>query len=307
MEKVLILGTGVAGLTAAIYTARANLAPVVVEGLQPGGQLVSTTEIEPYPGFSNGIMGPELMDEMRKQATRFGTRFVSASVASVDFRGRPLKVSLDDGSTHEAETVIIATGATAKYLGLESEQKLIGRGVSACATCDGAFFRNVPVAVAGGGDTAMEEALFLTRFASKVYVIHRRDQFRASRIMADRVMKHPKIEVMWNSVVEEVLDVAKNDVTGLRLKNVKTGAVSELAVKALFAAIGHKPNTDPFKGQIDLDAVGYIKADRTRTNIPGVFAAGDVQDPAYRQAITAAGSGCMAALEAQRFLEAREA
>ena len=179
--------------------------------------------------------------------------------------------------------------------------------MSACATCDGAFFRNVPVAVAGGGDTAMEEALFLTRFASKVYVIHRRDQFRASRIMADRVMKHPKIEVMWNSVVEEVLDVAKNDVTGLRLKNVKTGAVSELAVKALFAAIGHKPNTDPFKGQIDLDAVGYIKADRTRTNIPGVFAAGDVQDPAYRQAITAAGSGCMAALEAQRFLEAREA
>ncbi len=307
MEKVLILGTGVAGLTAAIYTARANLAPVVVEGLQPGGQLVSTTEIENYPGFSKGIMGPELMDEMRKQATRFGTRFVSASVASVDFRGRPLKVSLDDGSTHEAETVIIATGATAKYLGLESEQKLIGRGVSACATCDGAFFRNVPVAVAGGGDTAMEEALFLTRFASKVYVIHRRDQFRASRIMADRVMKHPKIEVMWNSVVEEVLDVAKNDVTGLRLKNVKTGAVSELAVKALFAAIGHKPNTDPFKGQIDLDAVGYIKADRTRTNIPGVFAAGDVQDPAYRQAITAAGSGCMAALEAQRFLEAREA
>ena len=307
MEKVLILGTGVAGLTAAIYTARANLAPVVVEGLQPGGQLVSTTEIENYPGFSKGIMGPELMDEMRKQATRFGTRFVSASVASVDFRGRPLKVSLDDGSTHEAETVIIATGATAKYLGLESEQKLIGRGVSACATCDGAFFRNVPVAVAGGGDTAMDEALFLTRFASKVYVIHRRDQFRASRIMADRVMKHPKIEVMWNSVVEEVLDVAKNDVTGLRLKNVKTGAVSELAVKALFAAIGHKPNTDPFKGQIDLDAVGYIKADRTRTNIPGVFAAGDVQDPAYRQAITAAGSGCMAALEAQRFLEAREA
>ena len=307
MEKVLILGTGAAGLTAAIYTARANLAPVVVEGLQPGGQLVTTTESENYPGFAKGIMGPELMDEMRKQATRFGTRFVSASVASVDFRGRPLKVSLDDGSTHEAETVIIATGATAKYLGLESEQKLIGRGVSACATCDGAFFRNVPVAVAGGGDTAMEEALFLTRFASKVYVIHRRDQFRASRIMADRVMKHPKIEVMWNSVVEEVLDVAKNDVTGLRLKNVKTGAVSELAVKALFAAIGHKPNTDPFKGQIDLDAVGYIKADRTRTNIPGVFAAGDVQDPAYRQAITAAGSGCMAALEAQRFLEAREA
>lgn len=307
MERVLILGTGAAGLTAAIYTARANLAPVVIEGLQPGGQLVTTTEIENYPGFSKGIMGPELMDEMRKQAARFGTRFISASVTSVNFRGRPLKVTLDDGSTHEAGTVIIATGATAKYLGLESEQKLIGRGVSACATCDGAFFRNVPVAVAGGGDTAMEEALFLTRFASKVYVIHRRDQFRASKIMADRVMQHPKIEVVWNSVVEEVLDVAKNDVTGLRLKNVKTGATSELAVKALFTAIGHQPNTEPFKGQIETDSVGYIKAANTRTNVPGVFAAGDVQDPSYRQAITAAGSGCMAALEAQRYLEAHGA
>jgi thioredoxin reductase (NADPH) len=304
MEKVLILGTGAAGLTAAIYTGRANLGPVVVEGLQPGGQLVTTTEVENYPGFSKGIMGPELMEEMKKQAARFGARFITASVASVDFKGRPLKVSLDDGSTHEAQAVIIATGATAKYLGLESEQKLIGRGVSACATCDGAFFRNVPVAVAGGGDTAMEESLFLTRFASKVYVIHRRDQFRASTIMADRVMKHPKIEVVWNTVVEEVLDVVKNDVTGLRLKNVKTGEVSELTVKALFTAIGHQPNTQPFKGLIDMDDVGYIKTANTRTNVPGVFAAGDVQDPAYRQAITAAGSGCMAALEAQRYLEA---
>lgn len=304
MEKVLILGTGAAGLTAAIYTGRANLSPVMVEGLQPGGQLVTTTEIENYPGFSKGIMGPDLMEEMRKQAARFGTRFIAASVTSVDFRSRPLKVSLDDGSTHEAQVVIIATGATAKYLELESEQKLIGRGVSACATCDGAFFRNVPVAVAGGGDTAMEESLFLTRFASKVYVIHRRDQFRASKIMIDRVMKHPKIEVVWNSVVEEVLDVVKNDVTGLRLKNVKTGEISELSVKALFTAIGHQPNTEPFKGQIDMDNVGYIKTTNTRTNIPGVFAAGDVQDPAYRQAITAAGTGCMAALEAQRFLEA---
>ena len=304
MEKVLILGTGAAGLTAAIYTGRANLSPIMVEGLQPGGQLVTTTEVENYPGFSKGIMGPELMDEMRKQAARFGTRFISASVASVDFKGWPLKVSLDDGSTHEAQAVIIATGATARYLGLESERKLIGRGVSACATCDGAFFRNVPVAVAGGGDTAMEEALFLTRFASKVYVIHRRDQFRASKIMADRVMKHPKIEVVWNSVVEEVFDVVKNDVTGLRVKNVKTGETSDLSVKALFTAIGHQPNTEPFKGQIDMDSVGYIKTSNTRTNVPGVFAAGDVQDPAYRQAITAAGSGCMAALEAQRFLEA---
>lgn len=304
MEKVLIIGTGAAGLTAAIYAGRANLDPMVVEGLQPGGQLVTTTEIENYPGFSKGILGPDLMEEMRKQAARFGTRFISASVASVDFRSRPLRVSLDDGSTHEARTVIIATGATAKYLGLESEQKLIGRGVSACATCDGAFFRNVPVAVTGGGDTAMEESLFLTRFASKVYVIHRRDQFRASKIMADRVIKHPKIEVIWNSVVEEVLDVSKNDVTGLRLKNVKTGETSTLSVKALFTAIGHQPNTEPFKGQLDLDSVGYIKATYTRTNVPGVFAAGDVQDPAYRQAITAAGTGCMAALEAQRFLEA---
>lgn len=304
MEKVLILGTGAAGLTAAIYTGRANLGPVVVEGLQPGGQLVTTTEVENYPGFSKGIMGPDLMEEMRKQAARFGTRFIPASVTSVDFKGTPLKVSLDDGSTHEAQVVIIATGATARYLGLESEQKLIGRGVSACATCDGAFFRNVPVAVAGGGDTAMEESLFLTRFASKVYVVHRRDQFRASKIMADRVMKHPKIEVVWNSVVEEVLDVVKNDVTGLRLKNVKTGETSELSVKALFTAIGHQPSTDPFKGQIDMDEVGYIKTSSTRTNVPGVFAAGDVQDPAYRQAITAAGSGCMAALEAHRFLEA---
>jgi thioredoxin reductase (NADPH) len=304
MEKVLILGTGAAGLTAAIYTGRANLAPVVVEGLQPGGQLVTTTEVENYPGFSKGIMGPELMEEMRKQAARFGTRFMSASVSSVDFKGRPLKVSLDDGSVHEAQVVIVATGASAKYLGLESERKLIGRGVSACATCDGAFFRNVPVAVAGGGDTAMEEALFLTRFASKVYVIHRRDQFRASRIMADRVMKHPKVEILWNTVIEEVLDVVKNDVTGLRVKNVKTGESSELGVKALFTAIGHQPNTEPFKGQIDMDSVGYIKTANTRTNVPGVFAAGDVQDPAYRQAITAAGSGCMAALEAQRFLEA---
>ena len=303
MEKVLILGTGAAGLTAAIYAGRANLNPIVVEGLQPGGQLTTTTEVENYPGFSKGIMGPELMEEMRKQAARFETRFLSASVVSADFKGRPLKVSLDDGSTREALAVIIATGASAKYLGLESEQKLIGRGVSACATCDGAFFRNVPVAVAGGGDTAMEESLFLTRFASRVYVIHRRDQFRASKIMADRVIKHPKIEVIWNSVVEEVFDVVKNEVTGARLKNVKTGETSELSVKALFTAIGHQPNTEPFKGQIDMDAVGYIQAGNTRTNVPGVFAAGDVQDPVYRQAITAAGSGCMAALEVQRYLE----
>ncbi|MFH0953085.1 MAG: thioredoxin-disulfide reductase [Verrucomicrobiota bacterium] len=304
MEKVIILGTGAAGLTAAIYTARASFSPLVVEGLQPGGQLTTTTEVENYPGFPQGIMGPELMDKMRKQAERFGARFVSGNVASVNLKGKPFKVSVEGAGPYEALTVIIATGASAKYLGLASEQKLIGRGVSACATCDGAFFRNVPVAVVGGGDTAMEEALFLTHFASAVYLIHRRDQFRASEIMAERALKHPKIKVIWNTVVEDVLDVARNEVTGLRLKNVKTGATSHLEVKGYFSAIGHQPNTDPFRGQLEMDAVGYIKAEDTRTSVPGVFAAGDVQDPVYRQAITAAGTGCMAALEVHRYLEA---
>lgn len=306
MERVLILGTGAAGLTAAIYAARADLNPLVVEGMEPGGQLTTTTEVENFPGFPKGIMGPELMDDMRKQAERFGTRFASGVVASVDFSSRPLKVALDGGEALEAEAVIIATGASAKYLGLESEQKLIGRGVSACATCDGAFFRNVPVAIVGGGDSAMEEAMFLTRFASKVYVVHRRDQLRASPIMADRAKKNPKIEFVWNTVITEVLDVAKGEVTGIRVKNVKTDVVTEIEVKGYFSAIGHKPNTDPFKGQIDLDEKGYIKAQSTRTNVKGVFAAGDVQDSVYRQAITAAGSGCMAALEAQRYLESLE-
>lgn len=306
MERVLILGTGAAGLTAAIYAARADLNPLVVEGLEPGGQLTTTTEVENFPGFPKGIMGPQLMDDMRKQAERFGTRFQPGLVSSVDFSKRPLKVTLDGGEALEAEAVIIATGASAKYLGLESEMKLIGRGVSACATCDGAFFRNVPVAIVGGGDSAMEEAMFLTRFASKVYVVHRRDQLRASPIMADRAKKNPKIEFVWNSVITEVLDVAKGEVTGIRVKNVKTEAVSEIEVKGYFSAIGHKPNTDAFKGRIDLDEKGYIKAQNTRTNVKGVFAAGDVQDSVYRQAITAAGSGCMAALEAQRYLEALE-
>lgn len=306
MERVLILGTGAAGLTAAIYAARADLNPLVVEGLEPGGQLTTTTEVENFPGFPKGVMGPQLMDDMRKQAERFGTRFQPGVVSSVGFSKHPLKVTLDGGETLEAEAVIIATGASAKYLGLESEQKLIGRGVSACATCDGAFFRNVPVAIVGGGDSAMEEAMFLTRFASKVYVVHRRDQLRASPIMADRAKKNPKIEFVWNSVITEVLDVAKGEVTGVRVKNVKTEAVTELEVKGYFSAIGHKPNTDAFKGQIELDDKGYIKAQSTRTNVKGVFAAGDVQDSVYRQAITAAGSGCMAALEAQRYLESLE-
>jgi len=305
MEKVIILGTGAAGLTAAIYTARANLSPLVFEGLQPGGQLTTTTEVENFPGFPDGVDGNELMARMRQQAEKFGTRFQYALIEKVDFSSQPLKVIADDGTVFESQAVIIATGASAKYIGLPNEQKLIGRGVTSCATCDGAFYRNVPVAVVGGGDTAMEEATFLTRFASKVYLIHRRDEFRASKIMADRVMNHPKIEVVWNTVVEDVLDVNRNEVTGLKIRNVKTGAVSDLDVKALFVAIGHQPNTKPFAGQLAMNEVGYLVTDHTRTSIPGVYAAGDVQDPHYRQAITAAGSGCMAALEAERFLEAQ--
>jgi thioredoxin reductase (NADPH) len=302
MEKTVILGTGAAGLTAAIYCARASLNPLVIEGLQPGGQLTTTTEVENFPGFPEGVDGTTLMQKMREQAARFGARFLSATVASTELKHRPFRVILDDGVAHEAEALIVATGASAKYIGLPSERKLIGRGVTSCATCDGAFYRNVPVAVVGGGDTAMEEAVFLTRFASRVYLIHRRDEFRASRIMSERALKHPKIEVVWNTVVDEVNDVAKNEVTGLRLKNVKTGARSDLDVKALFVAIGHQPNTAPFQGQLDMDERGYITTQSTRTSVPGVFAAGDVQDPSYRQAITAAGSGCMAALEAERYL-----
>jgi len=301
-EKLIIIGTGAAGYTAAIYAARANLEPLIIEGLQPGGQLTTTTEVENFPGFPKGITGPELMEQMRQQAEKFGTRFVADVVMSCDLSGAPFKLMMGNGNTLEADALIVATGATAKYLGLESEQKLIGRGVSACATCDGAFYRNKPIAVIGGGDTAMEEAVYLTRFASKVTLIHRRDAFRASKIMADRVLNHPKIEVRWNSVIEEVLDVAKNDVTGLRLKNLKTGESSTLDVTGLFVAIGHQPNTEPFKGQLDLNDAGYIVTTNTRTSKRGVFAAGDVQDPLYKQAITAAGTGCMAALEAQHYL-----
>ncbi|HEY8241483.1 MAG TPA: thioredoxin-disulfide reductase [Kiritimatiellia bacterium] len=305
MENVIILGTGSAGLTAAIYTARANLKPLVIDGLEPGGQLTTTTEVENYPGFPEGIMGPELMTKMRAQAERFGTRIESGVVNSADVKGRPIKITLDDGKVLETKTLIVATGASAMYIGLENEKKLIGRGVTSCATCDGAFYRNVPVAVVGGGDTAMEEANFLTRFASKVYLIHRRHEFRASKIMAERALKNPKIEVVWDTVVTDVLDVAKNEVTGLKLKNVKTGAESSLDVKAMFSAIGHQPNTGAFKGQLDMDDKGYLVTKNTRTNVAGVFAAGDVQDSMYRQAVTAAGTGCMAALEAERYLEAQ--
>lgn len=306
MHKVAIVGTGPAGLTTAIYTARAGLAPLVVEGMQPGGQLTTTTEVENFPGFEEGIDGTTLVMNMRKQAERFGAKFLMGEIVGCDFCASPLKLSVAGGDDIEAQTVVIATGASAIYLGIESEQKLIGRGVTACATCDGAFYRDVPVAVVGGGDTAMEEAVFLTKFASKVTIIHRRNEFRASQIMAERALKHPKIEVIWDSVVDEVLDVSKNEVTGLKVKNVKTGAVSDLAVAGLFMAIGHKPNTDAFKDAIELDEKGFVVTTNTRTNVNGVFACGDVQDKTYRQAVTAAGSGCMAALEVERFLEAAE-
>ena len=302
MENVVIIGTGPAGLTAAIYTARASLNPVVLEGVQPGGQLVSTTLIENFPGFLDGIDGPTLMLGMRSQAERCGARLKSGEVTSVDFSRQPFRIVVDGGDSLETKAVIIATGASAIYLGLESEQALIGRGVSACATCDAALYRGKAVAVLGGGDTAMEDALFLTRFASQVTIIHRRDQFRASKVMVERVLKQPKIQVQWDSVVDEVLDVARREVTGLRIRNVKTGAISEMAVDGLFVAIGHIPNTDPFNEKVAMNEQGYIITDCSRTNIPGVFAAGDVQDPTYRQAITAAGSGCMAALEAGRYL-----
>ena len=303
MDKVIIVGSGPAGYTAALYTARANLRPVVLEGLQPGGQLTTTTDVENYPGFPEGIDGTALVLSMRQQAERFGARVEAGLVVGADFSRRPLRLTCDDGRVLESLTVIIATGASARYLGLDSEQKLIGRGVSGCATCDGALYRNVPVAVVGGGDTAMEDALFLTRFAARVHLIHRRDEFRASPIMAARAQQHPKIEIHWSTVVDEVLDVTRGEVTGLKLRNVKTAAGTVLAVSALFAAIGHEPNTAAFRGEVEMTPNGYITAVNSRTNVEGVFAAGDVQDSAYQQAVTAAGSGCMAALEAQRYLD----
>lgn len=303
MEQVVIIGTGPAGLTAALYTARANLNPLVVEGLQPGGQLTTTTEVENYPGCEESIDGTELVQRMHRQAERFGSRFVTDEVTGSDFSGRPLKLTLGNGDIIEAKAVIIATGASARYMGLESEQKLIGRGVSGCATCDGAFFRGQNVAVVGGGDTAMEDALFLSRLCERVTVIHRRDQFRASKIMGDRVKANEKIDILWDMVVEEVLGVDQKAVTGLKLRNVKTDDRSELTVTGVFVAIGHTPNTAPFRGQVDLEETGFVKAEKTRTNVAGVFAAGDVQDPYYKQAVTAAGTGCMAAMEVDRYLE----
>jgi thioredoxin reductase (NADPH) len=305
MEKVVIIGAGAAGLTAAIYTARANLSPLVIEGMQPGGQLTTTNDVENYPGFPDGIDGTEMMDKFKVQAERFGARFLQYdAVEKADFSERPFKLKMMAGDDIEAKTVIIATGATAKYLGLESEQKFMGRGVSACATCDGAFYKDVPIVVVGGGDTACEEAIFLTRFASKVTLVHRRDQLRASKIMAERAINNHKIEIAWNSVVDEILG-DDSGVTGVRLKNVKTDELTEIPASGYFSAIGHKPNTDAFIGQLDTDEVGYLIADGVKTKIEGVYAAGDVSDAIYRQAVTAAGTGCAAALEAERFLEAQ--
>lgn len=304
VEKLIIIGSGPAGLTAAIYSARANLSPLMIEGEEAGGQLMITTEVENYPGFDHGITGPNLIQVMRKQAERFGTRFITRNVSQVDFSKRPFKVVVGK-ETHFADTIIISTGASAKYLGLESEKKFMNRGVSACATCDGAFFKNVEVGVVGGGDTAMEEANFLTRFASKVYLIHRRDTFRASKIMLERAQKNPKIEFIYNTEVTEVLGDDKG-MNALSLKNTVTGETQKKELQGLFLAIGHKPNTDIFKNYLELDSTGYIKTKpgSTYTNVDGVFASGDVQDPTYRQAITAAGTGCMAAIDAERWLEA---
>jgi thioredoxin reductase (NADPH) len=302
--KVLIIGSGPAGLTAAIYASRANLAPLVLEGLEPGGQLTTTTDVENFPGFPEGIMGPELIDKMLEQAKRFGSDCRFETVESVDFKTKPFTV-VSDSATYTADTVIMATGASAKYIGLPNELAMIGHGVSACATCDGFFFRDKKVAVVGGGDSAMEEANFLTRFASKVVLIHRRDAFRASKIMQDRTLNNPKVEVVWHAVVDDVVGTKDTGVTALKIRNVQTDEVTEQPFDGLFLAIGHKPNTDIVQGMLNLDKTGYIlvESGSTRTNIPGVFACGDVADHVYRQAITSAGFGCMAALDAEKYLD----
>ena len=306
MRNVIIMGSGCAGLTAAVYAARANLNPLVIRGVEAGGQLTLTTAVENYPGFPEGVQGPELVELMKKQAEVFGTDFLEGNITRVDLSRRPFVVEVEKERI-ETRTFIIASGASARMLGLESERVLLGKGVSTCATCDGYFFRGKPVVVVGGGDTAMEDALFLTRFATEVSVIHRRDRLRASKIMQDRAQKNEKIRFIWDTVVEDVMDPAKGVVEGVKLKNLKTQAVSEKACDGVFIGIGHRPNTDVFKGQVEMDENGYlITREGARTSIPGVFAAGDVQDHVYRQAVTAAGSGCMAAMDAERFLEAEE-
>ncbi len=318
-RKVVILGSGPAGLTAAIYASRAQLEPLVIDGPQPGGQLTITTDVENYPGFADGIMGPALMDEFRRQAERFGTELKNFWISEVDLSERPFKLFAKESEDSEeiiaiikAETLIVSTGASAKWLGIPGEAPVPegfgGNGVSACATCDGFFFKNVPIVVVGGGDTAMEEALFLTRFASKVTVVHRRDEFRASKIMQDRVLSHEKIEVLWNTEVKEILGTKDGGVESVRLFNSASGQESVYPSRGVFIAIGHKPNTELFRGKLDMDAIGYIitEGKTMRTNIPGVFACGDAQDSYYRQAVTAAGTGCMAAIDAERFLAEHE-
>ena len=306
IRDVIILGSGPAGYTAALYTARANLKPLLFSGLQPGGQLTITTEVENYPGFPNGVQGPEMMDLFRAQVTRFGTEIVDAHVDKVDFSRRPFTVWCD-GKSHQAKSVIVATGASALLLGLPSEQKYMGFGVSACATCDGFFYKGKRVIVVGGGDTAMEEATYLTRFCPEVIVVHRRDSLRASKIMAERALANTRIRFVWNSEVAEILGDAGGKVTGVKLRDTKTGAVTEMAIDGVFVAIGHKPNTDFLAGQLPLDPKGYVvvKPGSSYTPVEGVFAAGDVHDAVYRQAVTAAGSGCMAAIDAERWLEAQ--
>jgi thioredoxin reductase (NADPH) len=304
-ESLAVIGSGPAGLTAAVYAARAGLAPIVIDGIQAGGQLMLTTEVENYPGFPDGVMGPELMDLMRRQAERFGARLVAGEVSRVDFSSRPFLVEVNGTDQHHAAAVVIATGAEARWLGIPGEERLRGYGVSACATCDGFFFKGKPIAVVGGGDSAMEEALFLTRFASEVVVVHRRDEFRASAIMARRVLEHPRVKVRWNALPVEVL--GGEAVTGLRVRDTVTGEQEDLPVAGIFVAIGHDPATALFRGQLDLDERGYLRTfENTATSVPGVFAAGDVSDSTYRQAITAAAAGCRAAIDAERWLEAQE-
>lgn len=304
MHNVVIIGSGCAGLTAAIYTARANLNPLVVRGHEAGGQLSLTTLVENYPGFPKGVQGPELIDMMQKQAQEFGAKFIEGDVTEVDLSKRPFRLRVH-AEELETKALIVASGASAKMLGLESEKRLLGRGVSTCAVCDGYFFRGKDVAVVGGGDTAAEDALFLTHYARQVSVIHRRDQLRASKIMAKRLLSHEKVRPIWNSVVTEIHDDGNGEVTGVKLKNVLTGEETVERIGGLFIGIGHSPNTALFKGVLDMDELGYLKTHHgSKTNIPGVFAAGDVQDHVYRQAITAAGSGCMAAIDAERFIEA---
>jgi thioredoxin reductase (NADPH) len=303
-RKVIIIGSGPAGLTAALYTARANLKPLLVEGIEAGGQLMLTTMVENWPGFRDGIMGPDLMTEMRVQGERFGTDVMSGNVERVDLRNRPFSIAFADGKTITTDALIIATGASARWLEIGCDRKLSGHGVSTCATCDGYFFRGKPIAVVGGGDSAMEEAIYLTRFASKVTVIHRRDSLRASKIMQDKAFANPKIEFIWDSEIADIKDVQRGEVTGIVVRNVKTGKLTDLPLDGVFIAIGHTPNTALFRGQVELDEAGYIVTHHgTKTSCPGVFAAGDVQDHVYRQAVTAAGSGCMAAIDAERYLD----